>query len=49
MCGRGRMPSFDDYEQMPFIRMCVKEVQRYVTHTSLSFLRSYDITGGAQS
>lgn len=28
VCGRGRMPDFDDYDNLPYIRMCVKEVQR---------------------
>lgn len=28
VCGRGRMPDFDDFEALPYIRMCVKEVQR---------------------
>lgn len=37
VCGRGRMPEFDDYDALPYIRMCVKEVQRWRPVVIMSF------------
>lgn len=37
VCGRGRMPDFDDFDNLPYIRMCVKEVQRWRPVVIMSF------------
>lgn len=29
VCGRTRLPTFEDYSRMPYVRMCIKEVQRW--------------------
>lgn len=37
VCGRGRLPSFEDFEKMPYVRMCIKEVQRWRPVVIMSF------------
>ncbi|KAK4051743.1 hypothetical protein OIO90_004567 [Microbotryomycetes sp. JL221] len=37
VCGRDRMPDFDDFENLPYIRMCVKETQRWRPVVVMSF------------